>query len=115
MEEKGTERENGEFWLTGNKSGEERDRLEINKRKIVLSEGVRNENVELLKRDRCMGRLYVKTRKVEWNKYTRCVRKVSDLRSYLHVGAILRHPDRGILRSSPYVIEPHAPNGASIS
>ena len=29
--------------------------------------------------------------------YTRCVRKVSDLRSYLRVSAILRHPDRGIL------------------
>ena len=25
---------------------------------------------------------------------SRCVRKVSDLRSYLRVGAILRHPDR---------------------
>ena len=46
---------------------------------------------------------------------TRCVRKVSDLRSYLGVGAILRHPDRGILRSSPHLIEPHAPSGASTS
>ena len=36
--------------------------------------------------------------------YTSCVRKVSDLRSYLRVGAILRHPDRGILRSSPHLI-----------
>ena len=42
----------------------------------------------------------------------RCVRRVSDLRSYLRVGAILRHPDRGILRSSPHLIEPHAPSGA---
>ena len=47
--------------------------------------------------------------------YTRCVWKVSDLRSYLRVGAILRHPDRGILRSSPHLIEPHAPSGASTS
>ena len=46
---------------------------------------------------------------------TRCVRKVSDLGSYLRVGAILRHPDRGILRSSPHLIEPHAPSGAAIS
>ena len=30
-------------------------------------------------------------------RHTRCVRKVSNLRSYLCVGAILRHPDRGIL------------------
>ena len=29
--------------------------------------------------------------------YTRCVRKVSDLRSYLRVGGILRHLDCGIL------------------
>ena len=49
------------------------------------------------------------------NIYTRCVRKVSDLRSYLRVGAILRHPDRGILRGSPNLIEPHAPSGASTS
>ena len=47
--------------------------------------------------------------------YTRCVRKVSDLRSYLRVGAILRHPDRSILRSSPHLIEPPAPSGASTS
>ena len=46
---------------------------------------------------------------------TRCVRKVSNLRSYLRVGAILRHPDRGILRSSRHLIEPHAPSGASTS
>ena len=45
---------------------------------------------------------------------TRCVRKVSDLRSYLRVGP-LRHPDRGILRSSPHLSEPHAPSGASTS
>ena len=44
---------------------------------------------------------------------TRFVLKVFDLRSYLHVGAILRHPGRGILRSGPHVIEPHAPSGAS--
>ena len=31
------------------------------------------------------------------------------------VGAILRHPDRGILRSSPHLIEPHAPSGISTS
>ena len=47
--------------------------------------------------------------------YTKCVRKVSDLRSYLRVDAILRHLDRGILRSIPQLIEPHAPNGASTS
>ena len=35
---------------------------------------------------------------------TRCVRKVSDLRSYLRVGAILRHPDSGVLRSSPHLV-----------
>ena len=45
---------------------------------------------------------------------TRCIRKVSDLRSYFRVGAILRHPDRVILRSSSHLIEPHAPGGASI-
>ena len=33
----------------------------------------------------------------------RCVRKVSDLRSYLRVSAMLRDPDRGILRSSPHL------------
>ena len=43
-----------------------------------------------------------------WVIYTRCVRKVFDLRSYLRVGAILRNSDRGILRSRPYLIEPHA-------
>ena len=47
------------------------------------------------------------------NPNTTYVRKVSDLRSYLHVAAILRHPDHGILRSSPHLIEPHGPNGAS--
>ena len=47
--------------------------------------------------------------------YTRCVRKVSDLRSYLRVGAIFRHPDRGILRSSPHLIEAYAPSGAFTS
>ena len=47
--------------------------------------------------------------------FTRCVRKLSDLRSYLRVGAILRHPDRGILRSSLHLIEPHAPSGACTS
>ena len=46
---------------------------------------------------------------------TRCVQKVSDLRSYLRVGTILRHPDRGILRSSLHLIEPHALSGASTS
>ena len=35
----------------GNKSGKERDRLEIDKRKIVLSVEIRIENVKLLKRD----------------------------------------------------------------
>ena len=29
------------------------------------------------------------------------------------IGAILRHPDHGILESSPHLIEPHAPSGAS--
>ena len=38
--------------------------------------------------------------------HTRCVRKVPDLRSYLRFGAILRHPDRGILRSSTHLIKP---------
>ena len=47
--------------------------------------------------------------------YTRCSRKVSDLRSYLRVGAILRHPDRGNLRSSPHLIEPHTSSGTSTS
>ena len=47
--------------------------------------------------------------------YTRCVRKVSDLRSYLNVGAVLRNPYHGIFRSSPHLIEPHSPSGASIS
>ena len=47
--------------------------------------------------------------------YTRIVRKVSELRSYLRVDAILRHPDRGILRRSPHLIEAHAPSGASTS
>ena len=47
--------------------------------------------------------------------HTSCVRKVSDLRSYRRVGAILCHPDRGILRSSPHLIEPQAPSGASTS
>ena len=47
--------------------------------------------------------------------HTRCVRKVSDLRSYLRVGAIFRHPDRSILRSSPHLIEPHAPSGTFTS
>ena len=46
---------------------------------------------------------------------TRCVRKVSDLRSYLRVGAILRHPDHGTPWSSPHLIEPHAPSGAFTS
>ena len=46
--------------------------------------------------------------------FTRCVRKVSDLRSYLRVSAILCHPDRGILRSSPHLIEPHAPSSFHI-
>ena len=56
------------------------------------------------------------TRDETWiHHYMRCVRKVSDLRSYLHVGAILRHPERGILRISPHLIEPHAPGGASTS
>ena len=49
------------------------------------------------------------------SKTARCVRKVSDLRSYLRVCAILRHSDRGNLRSSPHLIEPHAPSGASTS
>ena len=45
----------------------------------------------------------------------RCVRKVSNLRSYFRVGTIIRHPDRGILRSSPHLIEPHVPSSASTS
>ena len=47
--------------------------------------------------------------------YKKCFRKVSDLRSYLRVGTILRHPDRGIRESSPRLIEPHAPSGVSTS
>ena len=47
--------------------------------------------------------------------HTRCVRKVSNLCSYLRVGGILRYPDRGILRSSSHLIEPHAPSGAFTS
>ena len=57
----------------------------------------------------------VSTRQKLCPTYTRCVRKVSDLRSYLRVGAILRHPDRGTLRNSPHLIEPHAPSDASTS
>ena len=48
-------------------------------------------------------------------KFQQIIWKVSGLRSYLSVGAILRHPDRRILRSSPHLIEPHAPSGASTS
>ena len=33
----------------------------------------------------------------------------------IKIGAILRHPDRGILRSSPHLIEPHAARSASTS
>ena len=47
--------------------------------------------------------------------HTRCVQIVSNLRSYLCVGAILHHPNDAILRSSPHLIEPHAPSGASTS
>ena len=57
----------------------------------------------------------IKKKKQYIHIYTKFVRKVSELRSYLRVGAILRQPDRGILRSSPYLIEPHAPSGASTS
>ena len=58
---------------------------------------------------------HTKKNQIAFVAFTRCVRKVSDLRLYLRVSAILRHPDRGILRSSPRFIEPHAPSGASTS
>ena len=58
---------------------------------------------------------YVEMPQARRKAYTRCFRKVSDLRSYLRVGDILRHPDHGIVRSRPHLIEPQAPSGAFTS
>ena len=63
IREKGTECKMRNTWLTGIKSGEDRDGLEINQNQILLFIGIRNDNVEFLKEDRCMGGVYVKTQK----------------------------------------------------